>query len=58
MDEDELKLSEATTQELLEVVSAYRSHTSNALTAPLVARAQGATLWDRDGRAYPDFSSG
>lgn len=58
MDNDGLKLSEATTQELLEMAREYLFHYRDAFTEPLVARARGATLWDREGREYLDFSSG
>lgn len=58
MDEHQFKLTEATTQELLEMAREYLFHYRDAFTEPLVARAQGATLWDRDGREYLDFSSG
>jgi 2,2-dialkylglycine decarboxylase (pyruvate) len=58
MSNDALQLSNATTGELLEMAREYLFHYHEAFTEPIVARAQGATLWDRDGREYLDFSSG
>jgi 2,2-dialkylglycine decarboxylase (pyruvate) len=58
MHDASLQLSPATTQELLDMARDYLFHYHEAFTEPIVARAQGATLWDRDGREYLDFSSG
>jgi 2,2-dialkylglycine decarboxylase (pyruvate) len=58
MDKDALRLSDTTTSELLEMAQEYLFHYHEAFTAPLVACARGATLWDREGRTYLDFSSG
>jgi hypothetical protein len=58
MSDESLQLSPATTQELLDMAREYLFHYHEAFTEPIVARAQGATLWDRDGRAYLDCSSG
>ncbi|GIX49127.1 MAG: aspartate aminotransferase family protein [Candidatus Tectimicrobiota bacterium] len=58
MEPEDLKLSTATTEELLALAREHLFRYQEAFTAPLIARAQGATLWDRDGREYLDFSSG
>lgn len=58
MSEEPLRLTDATTEELLETAREYLFHYHDAFEAPMVAKARGATLWDRDGRDYLDFSSG
>lgn len=58
MSEESLRLTDATTEELLQTAREYLFHYHDAFEAPVVAKARGATLWDRDGREYLDFSSG